>query len=279
MKKQFPLILLLATVLALAGCKKEKPTAQAFSSQVAAQEQQEVQHEDATVDVLKQRVARGTSEIVLKKKAFTVSYNKRTLTPNWVAWTLTRDHTRGKLLRDEENFEEDTAVPEPRATWQDYYNSRYDRGHMCPAGDNKWDQQAMTESFLMTNICPQNHGLNKEDWNDLEMKCRDWARAYGSITIVCGPLFEYEGEPKRIGKNKVWVPTGFFKAVYVPAGNGYPSKAVGFIFDNNGKNQPWRQMACSIDEIEQRTGIDFFHQLPDAEEDRVEALESTKTWK
>ena len=272
------LILALATVLMLAGCKKGKPETQAFSSSPVTHHPSPNTHHPSP-NTPNHRVPRGTSEIVLKKKGFTVSYNKRTKTPNWVAWTLTREHTRGQLLRDDEQFMEDTAVPEPRATSDDYYNSRYDRGHMCPAGDNKWDQQAMTESFLMTNICPQNHGLNKEDWNDLEMKCRDWARMYGEVTIVCGPLFEYDGEPKRIGKNKVEVPTGFFKVVYVPTGNGYPPKAIGFVFENNGKNQPWRQAACSIDDIEERTGIDFFRQLPDDEEDKVEAMTSTKSWK
>ena len=226
-----------------------------------------------TLDLLKQQVGRGTSEIMLARKAYTTSYNKQTRTPNWVAWTLTKEHTYGKLLRKNERFEEDTDVPQPRATYQDYYNSRYDRGHMCPAGDNKWDQQALTESFLMTNICPQNHGLNKDDWNELEMQCRTWARYYGELTIVCGPL--YQGEPKFIGKNKVQVPSGFFKVVY----RSKPSQeAIGFVFQNNGTSQPWRGLACSVDSIEKLTGYDFFPQLPDDIENRVEASERLRDW-
>ena len=227
------------------------------------------------LDLLKQRVGRGVSETLLQRKAYTTSYNRQTRTPNWVAWTLTKDHTYGRLQRENERFEEDTDVSTPRATYQDYYNSRYDRGHMCPAGDNKWDQTALTESFLMTNICPQNHGLNKEDWNDLEMQCRTWARRYGELTIVCGPLFEEEN-PRQIGRNKVMVPSAFFKVVYREKPR---PAAIGFIFGNHGRRQPWREQTVSIDEVERRAGIDFFWQLPDNVEDRVEAQNDGDDWR
>ena len=226
------------------------------------------------VDLTKQRVGRGVSEKMLMRKAYVTSYNKQTKCPNWVAWTLTKEHTYGSIQRENERFEEDTDVAAPRATFQDFYNSRYDRGHMCPAGDNKWDEEAMTQSFLLTNICPQNHGLNKEDWNDLEIQCRTWARRYGELTIVCGPLFEDEN-PRQIGRNHVTVPSGFFKVVCrmrpTPA-------AVGFIFTNDGHRQPWRQQAVSVDDVEQRTGFNFFHMLPDDVEDAVEAVSTLNEW-
>ena len=57
------------------------------------------------------------------------------------------------------------------------------------------------------------HQLNKEDWNSLEIQCRLWARKFGEVTIVCGPLFEDSDQPRTIGRNKVRVPTGFFKVV------------------------------------------------------------------
>ena len=228
-----------------------------------------------TLDLLKQRVPRGTSEIMLTRTSYVTSYNKQTRTPNWVAWNLTKAHTYGRLLRENERFEEDPDVPTPRSTFQDFYNSRYDRGHMCPAGDNKWDEQAMTETFLMTNICPQNHGLNKEDWNDLEMQCRSWARHFGEVTIVCGPLFEDTENQRTIGRNRVSIPSGFFKVVYRTSPTPH---AIGFIFKNDGSSQPWRKQICSVDEVERRSGINFFHMLPDDIEDRVEAEEDINDW-
>ena len=160
------------------------------------------------------------------------------------------------------------AVKSPRATNNDYFNSRYDRGHMCPAGDNKWDRQAMTESFLFTNICPQNHGLNKYEWNDLEILCREWAQRYGAIDIVCGPLFAANDSQKTIGKNKVWVPESFFKVILCRQGK---AKAIGFVYRNEGKKQLMEDAVRTVDEIERLTGMDFFPELDDATENRVEA--------
>ena len=215
-------------------------------------------------------------EQILKRRGYTTSYNEKTKTPNWVAWHLTKAHTYGDHQRKNEVFFEDESIErEKRATDNDYYNSRYDRGHMCPAGDNKWDAQAMRESFLFTNICPQNHGLNKYEWNDLEIQCRDWAREYGAIDIVCGPIYNSTGDQKTIGRNKVWVPDAFFKVILCRQGK---PKAIGFIYRNEGVKQTKAEALRSVDEIEALTGIDFFPALDDETEDRIEAESDLKAW-
>ena len=213
-------------------------------------------------------------EQILQRKGYTTSYNRDTRNPNWVAWHLTREHTRGKNQRKQAMFTEDLEV-KPRATNNDYYNSRYDRGHMCPAGDNKWDVKAMNESFLFTNICPQNHGLNKNEWNDLEIQCREWAKEYGAIDIVCGPIYE-GGNPRTIGKNKVRVPDAFFKVILCRKGSR--SKAIGFIYRNVGQKQTPQEAVRTVDEIERLTGIDFFPALEDQIEDKVETNADLKAW-
>jgi endonuclease G len=212
-------------------------------------------------------------EQILQRKGYTTSYNRDTRNPNWVAWHLTKEHTKGKNQRKEMVFTEDQDV-KPRATNNDYYNSRYDRGHMCPAGDNKWDKEAMTQSFLFTNICPQNHGLNKYEWNELEIKCREWAKEYGAIDIVCGPIYDAEDQ-RTIGKNKVWVPVAFFKVVLCR--KGIP-KAIGFIYRNEGKRQTMKEAVRTVDDIEALTGIDFFPALDDATENRIEARAKLYEW-
>ena len=215
-------------------------------------------------------------EQILKRRAYTTSYNNKSKTPNWVAWHLTKAHTYGDHQRKNEVFFEDETIESSlRATDNDYYNSRFDRGHMCPAGDNKWDAQAMRESFLFTNIWPQNHGLNKYEWNDLEIQCRDWAREYGAIDIVCGPIFSSTGDQKTIGRNKVWVPDAFFKVILCRQGN---PKAIGCIYRNEGKKQTQEEALRSVDEIETLTGIDFFPSLDDATETRIEAETSLEEW-
>lgn len=109
---------------------------------------------------------------LLIRKNYVVSYNSHTKCPNWVLWQLTREHADGNVKRPDYAFHEDMEVPAPRAELADYKHSGYDRGHMCPAGDNKWDADAMYESFLITNMCPQNQNLNSGLWNQIEMQCR-----------------------------------------------------------------------------------------------------------
>lgn len=216
----------------------------------------------------------GVSEQIIKKKAYIVSYNKDSKTPNWVAWHLTAEHTDGPYRRLG-NFHEEEDVPVPRATLDDYRGSGWSRGHMCPAGDNKWDETAMFESFSLVNVCPQNASLNSGLWNSIEMDCRKWARRYGDIYIVCGPVF-YNREHEVIGYNEVYVPEAFFKVVLCL--NGKP-KAMGFVVKNTDGNKKRDLYYNSIDQVERITGMDFFPALPDDIEKQVEAEVNMKEWR
>ena len=121
---------------------------------------------------------KGKQGQIIQRTGYTLAYDKKTKTPQWVAWELTKEETKGKEERSTEFYPDPDVVGTQVVTY-DYSHSGYDRGHMAPAGDMKWNKQAMQESFYMSNICPQDHNLNTEDWNDLEMKTREWARQYG----------------------------------------------------------------------------------------------------
>lgn len=222
---------------------------------------------EADDKLVMQTSPKGTPEQILERTGYVASYNKTNLLPNWVAWHLTAERTEGSAKRSGVDFAEDTEVPEPRATDWDYYNSGYDRGHMCPAADNKWSKKAMEESFLFTNMCPQNGNLNRGDWNEMEMACRKWVKKYGDLYIVCGPIL-YKGKHKTIGKNKVVVPEAFFKVVLR---TGDDPQAIGFIYKNTSGNRPKDSYVNTVDEVERITGIDFFPSLPDDVEKKVEA--------
>ena len=217
--------------------------------------------------------AYSDNDIILKRLAYITSYDKTNKIPKWVAWHLTSDHTSGNQRRLS-NFIVDDEVPSPRAELVDYKGSGYDRGHMCPAGDNKWGFEPMKESFFLTNICPQDNNLNCGDWNELEIACRDWANKYGDIYIVAGPIL-YKGKHKTIGPNKVTVPEAFFKVVLCM--NGTP-KAIGFIYKNQPCNNPQSSYVNSIDQVERITGFDFFPNLPDEIEEIVEAKANLSEW-
>ena len=218
---------------------------------------------------------KGTNEQILKREGYTVSYNSSTMQPNWVAWALTYDRTTGSVKRSDYKFTADDDVPSPRAEDTDYRSSGYDRGHMCPAGDNKFSEEAMRQSFLFSNICPQAPSLNRGDWNEMEIACRKWAKQMGTIYVVCGPIFYKNSTHKSIGKHKVPVPEAFFKVLLCTEGT---PKAIGFIYKNEDGNRPKGDYVNTVDEVERITGIDFFPSLPDNIEKKVEAKCNLDDW-
>ena len=217
------------------------------------------------------RLTGGQCSQVIRHTGYTVSYNAETKLPNWVAWTLTPERFEEVVSRYDK-FLPDPEVADP-VTTDDYRRSGYDRGHMCPAADNKWDEQAMRESFYMTNVCPQDHNLNRGDWKELEEACRDWTLAEGKLFVVAGPVL-YRQEHKRIGNSRVVVPEAFYKVVFCPR----TCKAIGFIYKNSSGNRKLAAYANSVDEVERIVGIDFFSGLPDNIEAVVEAACDLADW-
>ena len=173
------------------------------------------------------------------------------------------------------SFYEDEEVPLPRATNDDYRGSGWSRGHMCPAGDNKWNEQAMYDTFSLVNVCPQNVNLNSGLWNSIEMDCRRWARKFGDVYIVCEPIY-MKREHEMIGNHLIAVPEAFFKVVLCL--NGIP-KAIGFIVRNTDGMKKRDLYYNSIDQVERITGMDFFPALPDDIENEVEANASIDDWR
>ncbi len=235
----------------------------------------------ATAYELARRTTATYPEQILTRTGYTASYNSDTRCPNWVAWALTDDHTDGEFTRKGYDFTEDQDVPTPRATKQDIKEGvcGYQRGHMCPAQDNKWGHQAQRDAFLMTNICPQNGDLNMNDWETLESKCRTWARTYGTVYICCGPIFTTMPRA-TVGANAVAVPDAFFKVV-LRVDQSLPSntRAIGFVYDNKAGRNKMASYAHSVDYVESLTGIDFFYLLDDETEQRVEAECDINAWR
>lgn len=209
----------------------------------------------------------GLRQQMVEYTGMTVSFNRDTHDPNYVAWELTREEANGTVPRTD-NFMADENVP-GSALPSDYRNSGYDRGHMAPAGDMKWHVQAMRESFYMTNMCPQSPDLNRGAWEKLEEKCRVKAREDESLIIICGPIFDESGPAARIGQTGVAVPQRFFKVILAPkAERPY---AIGFIMPNGYVEGGMQEAAVSVDEVEAATGYDFFSALPDETEKLLES--------
>ena len=101
--------------------------------------------------------------------------------------------------------------------------------------------------------------MNRDDWGDLEEKCREWAKKYGRVYIACGPIYDKDS-PKRIGKHQVAVPDRFFKVVLIY--NRKAPIAMGFLFENKAHHQNLKNYMVKVDQVEEETGLDFFSKLP-----------------
>ena len=181
-----------------------------------------------------------------------LSFNSRCHIPNWVSWELTADETTGDVDRTNK-FYNDPEIEGCPDSW-DYSYSGYDRGHMAPAGDMKWDSKAMEETFFLSNICPQVKSLNTGSWKNLEEKCRLWAQIDRRIYIVCGPVID-DKPLELIGESKVWVPKRFFKVIIAPYST--PARGIGFIMPNGKVVGGMQACAVTIDEVESQCN---FHQ-------------------
>lgn len=209
----------------------------------------------------------GLREEIIPYTGMTVSFNRNTHEPNWVAWELLGSEVTGESGR-EPGFLVDPEI-DGCALPEDYRNTGFDRGHMAPAGDMKWHPQAMRESFYMTNICPQSPDLNRGAWKKLEEKCRQRAEADSSLVIICGPVFDKSGPAARIGGTGVAVPQSFFKVILAPFVE-HPW-AIGFIMPNGYVDGGMQKAAVPVDQVEALTGYDFFSALPDSIENDIEA--------
>ena len=236
---------------------------------------------------------------ILERLGYITSYNHDTKCPNWVAWHLTKERTDGPFPRKGVPYydENGTAIgigdvtpetqrgdyflaresEEPRQLLTDWPNNEYrmTHGHICPAADNRWSKAAMNQSFLLTNMCPQDGNLNGGGWQKLEDKCRTWAMQFGGIYIVSGPIYSGGKVSRTIGASKVAVPDAFFKVVLCLEGT---PKAIGFLYKNDSSSQSIKDCVCSVDIVEELTGFDFFYSLSDDIEDVVESDANLSKW-
>jgi len=214
-----------------------------------------------------------TGEIV-EHAYYTLSYSEPHEQPEWVAYTLKKEH----LTYDDRQrpyFVEDPKVSTKSADWKNYRGSGYDRGHLLPAGDRRFSEQAYNETFYTSNISPQDKHFNAGIWNRLEQKIRYWCKKYGDLLVVTGGVLEED--LIEIGDEDVDVPRLFYKIVL--RGEGNNASVVAFLIPSQKSQEPLENFLVTVDEIEQKTGIDFFQNLPKAWQSKFESQVISSGWK
>ncbi|KAJ5990662.1 hypothetical protein N7499_011210 [Penicillium canescens] len=206
------------------------------------------------------------------------AFDRRTRNPSWVAEHITPESLAlNNADRKHSIFTEDTHIPAMfRAKLADYFRSGYDRGHQVPAADAKWSQQAMDDTFSLSNMCPQvGEGFNRDYWAHFETFCRDLAKKYPSVRIVTGPLYLPHKDPdgkwrvnyEVIGNPpNVAVPTHFYKVIYAEDGTNSPTSKVSlgaFVLPNAriANDKRLTDFEVPIEAIERASGLEFASSL------------------
>ncbi len=192
---------------------------------------------------------------------FDLAYNEIHEQASWVAYVLTRQEVESSITDRTDNFRVDTSITSGSATLADYRKSGFDRGHLAPAGDMRWDHTAMSESFLLSNMSPQEPSFNRGIWKKLEEQVRKWAVEKDSIYVVTGPVLN--SVHSTIGENQVGVPSFYFKVLadLSPPDHSF----IAFLLPNQPSSADLSHFAISVDSLESFTGYDFFVSAPDRE--------------
>jgi endonuclease G len=215
----------------------------------------------------------STTGQIVHHEGYSLSYSEAHEQAEWVAYELKKSHLSNANFK-RPYFEIDKAVKTGAAHWRNYKNSGYDRGHLCPAGDRNYNQLAHDETFLTSNISPQDHEFNSGIWNTLEQKVRYWASKYDGVFVVTGGVLENGLE--TIGDEHVSVPNQFYKVLI--DNNTGKTKMIAFLMPHENSKKPLYEFVVSVDSIEKLTGIDFFPELEDTIENKLEASSSYKDW-
>lgn len=217
-------------------------------------------------------VARGMSDTLVRYDAFDVHFNAERGIANCTVYEFVVNELNGTAERSGE-FMQDSSV-KGCSSPQDYAGSGMHRGHLVPAADLKWSGVAMRQSFLLTNVCPMHRALNEGGWAKLEEKVREWTARDSALLVFTGPVVS-DGDT-TLANGRVKVPSSYFKVVLAPCMR--PVRAIAFIYPNGHSSGRLQQYAVSVDEVERRTGLDFFPFLPVNDQQQIESPVNLDAW-
>jgi endonuclease G, mitochondrial len=206
------------------------------------------------------------SGVILYKKGFVALYDVEKKQPLWVSYHLTGKYLE-KTLDPVFSFKPDPALKDnQRAALSDYEKSAYARCRMAPLKDMSRSKDVMKECFLLSNVCPMDQQMYNGFWKQLEEAARQFVLRGNDAWVITGPVFNPgQGKKvgiKKLGWNKIWVPTHFFKVIFYQGKDG-SFNAAAFLFENKKQPGGIRDYAMPVEELEKLTGFTFLGKLPD----------------
>ncbi len=243
----------------------------------------------------------GDSLIILVNQGYAIGYSPLRKQPLWAAYQVSKAKKHADFARPL-FFVEDNRLPDTCKTGTETYGGGYDRGHLVPnaAINNQYGKLSQMETFLMSNIGPQKAGLNQGVWQKLEEEILnkycydkevDTSQAgkkkapMEHLWVVVGPIFSANPE-YLIRKNgaRIPIPEAFYCILVRPFqyDHSVPSNSqyLSFIFPQNLEHKQKIDLSfvASINDIEARTGLNFFPNFSKHYENKVENIKADKLW-
>jgi len=216
----------------------------------------------------------GRADVVAQHVGFTVGYRKSHRQAAWVAYDLTREKVETDVAkRGKRNYFQDPSCPHMVMSG-DFSRNKCDHGHLASACDMHWDEQAMKESFMFSNMSPQKHKFNQVVWLVLERYIRGFACTEGQVFVITGPVLPQNPNLSTAVGERLTVPVAFYKVVYSEA----KKKMIGFLVPHREDLVNPKPFACSVDDVEKATGLDFFSALAPELQRQLESSYDMESW-
>lgn len=218
---------------------------------------------------------------------YIIEWDKEKRSQRWTAFQMNNGNSVKNWARGNwkstswggDPFQPDPDLkPGERTELSQYSGSNYTRGHICASEDRVMSKEANEQTFYLSNIMPQSWSFNGSPgvWGNME----NWLRTINrrdfrdALYIVKGGTIR-DGQVKEV-KNGLIVPQYFFMAVVKQLGNEY--KGMAFWANHDQPSVTVKDCVITIDELEEKTGMDFFCNLPDDIENAVESKTTISDW-
>lgn len=210
---------------------------------------------------------------IIRHKHYLLSYSEEHEQAEFVAYYLTTESNHQHNF-ERPFFKQDPLIDTESAHWNNYKNTGFDKGHLVPAADMKFSEDAYHETFFTSNVAPQNRDFNAGVWNRLEQKIRYWSDKYTAIFVVTGSILHKD--LKTIGEEEVSVPEFFYKIIVRVQDDKLVM--ISFLVPNAKSDSPLYKFATTIEKIEKITGIEFNQKISEKVSEKIERELNYKEW-
>jgi endonuclease G len=210
---------------------------------------------------------------------YSIEWDNAKKAQRWSCYQMYASLLESNTSRTSSSYPNDFFLPDDMQFSADpYKSSGYDHGHICPSADRLSSEEVNAQTFFLSNMQPQTHSFNAGIWARMETQVRQWADIFDTLYVVKGGTIDADDQIITYISNEsetIPVPRYFFMGLLGKSPTGY--SALGFWVehkDGYSTRVPLSDFVVNISDLQQLTGIDFFHNLPDDIEQEVENISS-----